>query len=242
PVSKSRSPAKRRKTRARKSRPARGKRALIVRLAYWTLVVGLWVAIGGAGAVAWVGAHLPPIQSLEIPKRPPSIQIVDMDGHPLARRGDMAGAVIALKDLPRYVPRAFVAIEDRRFYEHFGIDPFGIARALVANVLHFGVAQGGSTITQQLAKNLFLTQERTIYRKLQEAMLALWLERKLSKAQILELYLNRVYFGSGAYGIEEASQRYFGKSAKQISLAEAALLAGLVKSPSRLAPTRNFDA
>ena len=103
------------------------------------------------------------------------------------------------------------------------------------------MSQGGSTITQQLAKNLFLTQERTIHRKLQEALLALWLERKFSKTQILELYLNRVYFGSGAYGIEQASQRYFGKSAKHISLAEAALLAGLVRSPSRLAPTRNFN-
>ncbi len=112
---------------------------------------------------------------------------------------------------------------------------------MVANILHRGVAQGASTITQQLAKNLFLTQERTVHRKLQEMLLALWLERKFSKTQILELYLNRVYFGSGAYGIEQASQRYFGKSAKQMSLPEAALLAGLVKSPSRLAPTRNFD-
>ena len=108
-------------------------------------------------------------------------------------------------------------------------------------MLHRGVAQGGSTITQQLAKNLFLTQERTINRKLQEALLAIWLERKFSKTQILELYLNRVYFGSGAYGIEQASQHYFGKSARQITVAEAALLAGVVKSPSRLAPTRNFD-
>ncbi|MGH6726527.1 MAG: transglycosylase domain-containing protein, partial [Pseudolabrys sp.] len=127
-------------------------------------------------------------------------------------------------------------------YEHYGVDPYGIARALLANILHRGVSQGGSTITQQLAKNLFLTQERTIHRKLQEMLLALWLERKFSKTQILELYLNRVYFGSGAYGIEQASQRYFGKSARRISLPEAALLAGLVKSPSRLAPTRNFKA
>src|SRR6186997_114997 len=241
PVSKSRSPAKRRKARARKSRPAHGKRALVVRLAYWTLVVGLWVAIGGAGFVAWVGAHLPPIQSLEIPKRPPSIQIVDFQGRALARRGDLAGAPLPLKELPAYVPKAFIAIEDRRFYEHSGVDPFGIGRALIANVLHRGVAQGGSTITQQLAKNLFLTQERTINRKLQEALLAIWLERKFSKTQILELYLNRVYFGSGAYGIEQASQHYFGKSARQMTVAEAALLAGVVKSPSRLAPTRNFD-
>jgi penicillin-binding protein 1A len=241
PAAKSRPPAKRRKTRARKSRPARGRRALVVRLAYWTLVVGLWVAIGGAGVVAWVGAHLPPIQSLEIPKRPPSIQIVDFQGHALARRGDLAGAPLPLKELPAYVPKAFIAIEDRRFYDHSGVDPFGIGRALIANVLHRGVAQGGSTITQQLAKNLFLTQERTINRKLQEALLAIWLERKFSKTQILELYLNRVYFGSGAYGIEQASQHYFGKSARQITVAEAALLAGVVKSPSRLAPTRNFD-
>jgi penicillin-binding protein 1A len=241
PAAASKPTARRRKRRARKAHSGRSKRAIIGRVAYWGLVVCLWLAIGGVGVVAWVGAHLPPIQSLEIPKRPPSIQIVDAQGHALARRGDLAGAPTPLKEMPAYVPRAFVAIEDRRFYEHYGVDPFGIGRAAVANILHRGVAQGGSTITQQLAKNLFLTQERTITRKLQEALLALWLERKFSKTQILEMYLNRVYFGSGAYGIEQASLRYFGKSAKQITLAEAALLAGLVKSPSRLAPTRNFD-
>jgi penicillin-binding protein 1A len=233
--------AKPRKRRARKRRAARSKRALIGRIAYWSLVLGLWLAIGCVGVVAWVGAHLPPIQSLEIPKRPPSIQIVDLQGRALARRGDLAGEPLPLREMPSYVPKAFVAIEDRRFYDHYGIDPFGIGRAFVANVLHRAVAQGGSTISQQLAKNLFLTQERTITRKLQEALLALWLERKFSKAQILEMYINRVYFGSGAYGIEQASQHYFGKSARHITLAEAALLAGLVKSPSRLAPTRNFD-
>src|SRR6478752_5335800 len=234
--------SKPRKRRARKKRPARNRRALIGRIAYWGLVVGLWLAIGGVGMVAWVGAHLPPIQSLEIPKRPPSIQIVDMQGRALARRGDLAGEPLPLKEMPCYVPKAFVAVEYRRFYEHYGIDPFGIGRAFVANVLHRAVAQGGSTISQQLAKNLFLTQERTITRKLQEALLALWLERKFTKTQILEMYLNRVYFGSGAYGIEQASQHYFGKSARNISLAEAAMLAGVVKSPSRLAPTRNFSA
>ena len=225
----------------RKSRGGRRRRSLAGRIVYWGLVLGLWAAIGGAGTVAYVGAHLPPIQSLEIPKRPPSIQIVGDDGHVLATRGDMGGAVLSLKEMPPYLPKAFIAIEDRRFYPHFGVDPYGIARALLANVLHRGVSQGGSTITQQLAKNLFLTQERTLTRKLQEAMLALWLERKFSKTQILELYLNRVYFGSGAYGVEQAAQRYFGKSARHVTLAEAALLAGLVKSPSRLAPTRNFD-
>jgi len=116
-----------------------------------------------------------------------------------------------------------------------------VLRAVGANVLHRGVAQGGSTITQQLAKNLFLTQERTMQRKLQEVILAAWLERKYSKDEILDLYLNRVYFGSGAYGVEAAAQRYFGKSARNVTLSEAALLAGLVKSPSKLAPTRNYD-
>ena len=235
-------PRPRRKAGKRKTRKAKRHRSLMGRLVYWCLVLGLWVGIAGVGAVAYVGAHLPPIQSLEIPKRPPSIQINDVAGRALARRGDLAGEILSLKELPPYVPKAFVAIEDRRFYEHYGIDPYGIARAVVANILHRGVAQGGSTLTQQLAKNLFLTQERTMTRKLQEAMLAVWLERKFSKTQILELYLNRVYFGSGSYGIEQASLRYFGKSARQLSIAEAAMLAGLVKSPSRLAPTRDFDA
>ncbi len=209
------------------------------KIVYWGTVLGLWGLIAGVGAVAWVGAHLPSIQSLEIPKRPPTIQIAGMDGSIIAIRGDMPGANVSLKDLPSYLPKAFIAIEDKRFYSHFGIDPTGIARAAVANVLHRGVSQGGSTLTQQLAKNLFLTQERTLRRKLQEAELALWLERKYSKAEILELYLNRVYFGSGAYGVEAAAQRYFGKPARNVSLPEAAMLAGLVKSPSRLAPNRN---
>ena len=225
--------------RGSKRRSGGRARVGIARLFYWGAVLGLWAVIAVAGVVVWVGAHLPAIQSLEIPKRPPTIQIVGFDGSVLATRGEMAGANVALKDLPPYLPKAFIAIEDRRFYSHYGVDPIGIARAVVANVLHRGVSQGGSTLTQQLAKNLFLTQERTFTRKLQEVELAFWLERKHSKSQILELYLNRVYFGSGAYGVEAASQRYFGKPAKSVTLAEAAMLAGLVKSPSRLAPNRN---
>ncbi len=205
---------------------------------YWGLVLSLWGVIGLIGVTIWVGAHLPAIQSLQVPKRPPSIQITGMDGRVLATRGD-SGVSATLKELPPYVPQAFIAIEDRRFYNHYGIDPLGIARAVVANILRRGVSQGGSTLTQQLAKNLFLTQERTMTRKVQEAVLALWLERKFSKTEIMELYLNRVYFGAGAYGVEAAAQRYFAKHARQLSLAEAAMLAGLVKSPSRLAPTRN---
>ncbi|WP_439407342.1 transglycosylase domain-containing protein [Bradyrhizobium sp. DASA03076] len=236
-------PPRERKAPAKSSGAKRRSRSSISaglgRLVYWGAVLGLWGVIAVIGVVIWVGAHLPPIQSLEIPKRPPTIQIVGIDGSLLAQRGEMAGANVSLKDLPPYLPKAFIAIEDRRFYSHFGIDPVGILRALVTNVLHRGVSQGGSTLTQQLAKNLFLTQERTMARKLQEAELAIWLERKHSKNEILELYLNRVYFGSGAYGVEAAAQKYFGKPARNVTIAEAAMLAGLVKSPSRLAPNRN---
>jgi penicillin-binding protein 1A len=228
-----------------KGKPRRGKRnkgrSRFGRLIYWTAVLALWAIIGVIGVMVWIGIHLPPIQSLEIPKRPPSVLITGANGATLATRGDMGGAAVPLHELPDYVPKAFIAIEDRRFYSHHGVDPLGITRALIADVLRRGASQGGSTITQQLAKNLFLTQERTISRKAQEVVLAFWLEHKYSKAQILELYLNRVYFGAGAYGVEAAAQRYFGKSARHLTLAEAAMLAGLVQSPSRLAPSHNPD-
>ncbi len=218
------------------------RRSGVGRLVYWGVVLALWAVIAAGGALAWSGFHLPPIQSLKIPKRPPSVLILGADGATLATRGDMGGAAVPLAELPRYVPEAFIAVEDRRFYSHRGIDPWGILRAGIADVFHRDAAQGGSTITQQLAKNLFLTHERTLARKLEEALLALWLEHNFSKAQILQLYLNRVYFGSGAYGIEAAARRYFGKSARQLTLAEAALLAGLVRSPSRLSPSHNPEA
>jgi penicillin-binding protein 1A len=219
----------------------RSGRSRIGRLVYWSCVVGLWGVLALVGITVWVGAHLPAIHALEIPKRPPSVRVVDLHGQTLATRGEMAGTNVPLKSLPRYVPQAFIAIEDRRFYSHYGVDPVGILRAAVANILRRGVAQGGSTISQQLAKNLFLTQERTFTRKVQELVLALWLEHKFSKTEILELYLNRVYFGAGAYGIEAAAQRYFMKPARDLTLSETAVLAGLVRSPSRLAPSRNPD-
>ena len=175
-----------------------------------------------------------------MPKRPPNIAILADDGSLIANRGDTGGPAIRLIDLPPYLPKAFVAIEDRRFYDHIGIDPVGVSRALMRDVIGRSGIEGGSTLTQQLAKNLFLTQERTLSRKIQEAILALWLERRYSKDQILELYLNRVYFGSGAYGVEAAAQKYFGKSARFVTLPEAALLAGLMKSPTKLAPNRNL--
>jgi penicillin-binding protein 1A len=228
------------RARGRKSSDKRSRFSL-GRAIYWAAVLSLWLIIAGVGTIVWVGAHLPSIHTLEIPKRPPTIRIAGLDGAILVSRGEQAGTNVPIGELPAYLPQAFIAIEDRRFYSHFGVDPIGIARAVAANVLHRGVSQGGSTLTQQLAKNLFLTQERTMWRKLQEAELAFWLERKYSKKQILELYLNRVYFGSGAYGVEAAAQKYFGKSARKVTLAEAAMLAGLVKSPSRLAPNRNAE-
>jgi len=212
--------------------------SLIGRLSYWALVACVWAGVGGAALVVYHAAHLPPIDQLAIPKRPPNIAILGEDGTLLANRGDTGGAAIHLAELPPYVPKAFIAIEDRRFYSHFGIDPIGIARALSRNMLGKSM-QGGSTLTQQLAKNLFLTQERTMSRKIQEAILAVWLEHRYSKDQIIELYLNRVYFGSGAYGIEAAARKYFGHGARAITLPEAAVLAGLMKAPTKLAPNRN---
>ena len=230
-----------RRPRKRRRRGSGKGRSGIGRLIYWGAVLALWAVIGAIGTLIWIGIHLPPIQSLEIPKRPPSVLILGANGATLATRGDMGGAAVPLRELPDYVPKAFIAIEDRRFYSHHGVDPWGIMRAVIKDVVRRGASQGASTITQQLAKNLFLTQERTVSRKLQEVALAFWLEHKFSKAEILELYLNRVYFGSGAYGVEAAAQRYFGKSARQLTLAEAAMLAGLVQSPSRLAPSHNPD-
>jgi penicillin-binding protein 1A len=236
--------------RRRKNRAARGdggavrrkRRSLAGMLAYWTIVFGVWGVIGATGLFVYEASQLPPIDQLAVPKRPPNIAILAEDGALIANRGDTGGAAVRLGDLPPYLPKAFIAIEDRRFYSHFGIDPIGISRAILRDVTGRGGMQGGSTLTQQLAKNLFLTQERTLSRKIQEAILALWLERKYSKDQILELYLNRVYFGSGAYGVEAAAQKYFGKSAKSVNLSEAAVLAGLMKSPSRLAPNHNLEA
>src|SRR6202008_2443494 len=163
----------------KRDRKSGGKRhVLLRRTLYWGAVLALWALIAGIGVLVLIGIHLPPIQSLEIPKRPPAVLILGDNGATLATRGDMGGAAVPIGELPDYVPNAFIAIEDRRFYSHYGVDPLGITRALVADVLRRGTAQGGSTITQQLAKNLFLTQERTVTRKLQEALLELWLEHK----------------------------------------------------------------
>ncbi len=232
-------PAVRSKAKTPRRGRNHGRRSIIGSLIYWSIVLCVWCAIGGAGLFAFYATKLPSIDALAVPKRPPNIAILDENGTLLANRGDTGGAAIRIADLPPYLPKAFIAIEDRRFYSHLGIDPFGILRAMARNLSGGGAVQGGSTLTQQLAKNLFLSQERTVSRKIQEAILALWLEHKYSKTQILELYLNRVYFGSGAYGVEAAAQKYFGHGARNITLPEAAVLAGLMKAPARLAPNRN---
>ena len=234
--------APKRAARAAAPAPRRRRRSFLGSLVYGTVILGLWGLVAVAGIVAYHASQLPPIDQLAVPKRPPNIAILAADGSLLANRGETGGRTVSIRELPPYLPRAFVAIEDRRFYSHLGIDPVGIARAISQNLTRRGVAQGGSTLTQQLAKNLFLTQERTASRKIQEAILALWLEHKYTKDEILELYLNRVYFGAGAYGVEAAAQRYFAKPAKEVTLAEAAMLGGLVQAPSRLAPNRNLPA
>ena len=156
----------------------------------------------------------------------------------LAERGLRRGHV-RLDVLPPYLVQAVLATEDRRFYSHFGVDPLGLVRASVRNASAGTVVEGGSTITQQLAKNLFLSPKRTYMRKLEEVVYAVWLEQRFSKDEILELYLNRVYFGGGTYGVEAASRRYFGKSSRFVTLPQAALLAGLLKAPSRYSPRRS---
>lgn len=212
------------------------------RLIYWSLVLCIWAGIAGAGVVIYYGAKMPSATTWEVPDRPPNVKIVAVDGMLIANRGLTGGEAVGLHEMSPYIPQAVVAIEDRRFYSHFGVDPIGLARSVWQNLSGGRVAQGGSTLTQQLAKNLFLKPERTLERKVQEVLLAFWLEQNHTKDQILEIYLNRVYFGSGSYGVTAASRRYFGTSARDVTLSQAAILAGLLKAPTRLSPARDPKA
>jgi len=190
-------------------------------------------------AIGWLAITAPLSRSLK-PPTPPSITLAAADGTPIARRGAIIGAPVDAKTLPAHVTQAFLAIEDRRFYSHWGVDPRGIARAFAHNVQRGGVREGGSTITQQLAKNAFLDSDRTAGRKLREMMIAFWLEAWLSKDEILSRYLSNVYFGDNVYGLRAAAKHYFGRSPQALNVGQAAMLAGLVKAPSRLAPTTNL--
>ena len=202
----------------------------------------LWAGILGGGTLAYFALTLPDTSQLNSGERRPNVTVLADDDSLIGDFGDLFGQPLALDEMSRYLPQAVIATEDRRFYSHFGVDPVGIFRAMAANFRAGELVQGGSTITQQLAKNLFLSPERSLARKIRELLLALWLERRFTKDQILEIYLNRVYLGAGTYGVDAAADRYFGKSAAELTLFESALIAGLLKAPSRLSPARDPDA
>ncbi|WNJ99889.1 PBP1A family penicillin-binding protein [Thalassospiraceae bacterium LMO-JJ14] len=206
------------------------------RLGKWLATLAVWGLIGTLFVAGWIYTDLPDVEDSLAPSRRPTVWVLAADGSELAAVGDLYGIPVRLKDLPPALPQAVLATEDRRFYAHFGVDVIGLARAMFANVRAGRIVQGGSTITQQVAKNLFLSPERTYKRKLQEVMLALWLENRFSKDQILELYLNRVYLGSGTYGVDAAARKYFGRPASALNIWQSAMLAGLLKAPSRYNP------
>ncbi len=203
--------------------------------------LGLWGFAAALTMLAYFIYDLPGTDAIKPIDRTPSITILANDGTMLARYGGVQGQVLSVSDLPVYVPAAVLAIEDRRFYGHVGVDPLGLARAMWVNIREGAFKQGGSTITQQLAKNLFLTADKTLRRKVQEAILALLIDWRFDKDQILSAYLNRVYFGAGAYGIDAAARTYFDKPATELNLWEGAVLAGLLKAPSRYSPSSNPD-
>ena len=223
--------------------PPRRRRSFLQGLFYWGAVLFVWGLIFALAFLAVFAADLPDTSSLNAVRRQPSISYLDRSGALVSVRGSQYAPPVDLDRLPPYVPAAFVAIEDRWFYWHFGFNPWGIVRSQVYNLTHRGGGplRGGSTITQQLARNLFLTMDQTYRRKAQELVLAIWLETRFTKKEILALYLNRVYFGAGAYGIEAAAQRYFGKPADQLTIGESALLAGMMKGPSRYSPVSSAD-
>src|SRR5262245_24211571 len=206
-------------------------------LGYSARAAAWGIAILGA-AVTFIVLQMPDPRSAALDDRPPNVTVLAQDGSVLAERGLRRGHM-SLRELPPYLVQAVLATEDRRFYAHFGVDPLGLVRASFRNAVSGAVVEGGSTITQQLAKNLFLTPKRTLSRKFEEAVYAVWLERRFSKDEILELYLNRVYFGGGTYGVEAASRRYFGKSSRYVTLPQEALFEVLLQAHSRYAPTRS---
>ena len=218
---------------------AKRRRRPLAAAARWALILAVWGAVGLAGLVAWFAYDLPLVERLEAPTRRASVTLTDIRDRPILTHGDFYAESLSLDEVPPHLKDAILAIEDRRFFDHGGFDPLAIARALFVNLFAGGVRQGGSTLTQQLAKNLFLTPERTVRRKVQELLLAFWLEATFDKKQIFALYMNRVYLGSGAWGVDGAARRYFGKSARRLSLLESAAIAGLLKAPSRYSPLRD---
>ncbi len=213
----------------------------MMRLFLWSLTLCIWGVLGLIGVILYYAKDLPDIDLITASTRRPSITFYSTDGDVIAAYGDIYGDVLGLQDLPPTLISAVLSTEDRRFYSHFGVDPIGVARAMWNNFQSGRMVQGGSGITQQLAKNLFLTPERSMKRKVQELLLSFWLERRFTKEQILTLYLNRVYLGAGTYGVDAAARRYFEKSARDLTIYESAMLAGLLKGPSYYNPFVNRE-
>ncbi len=219
--------------------PVPPKRLLLGKTRWWWVVRGSAAILGLFFLVLlWLAVTAPLSKSLQ-PIAPPRITLLASDGTPIARNGAIVDAPVDVSKLPPHVVQAFLSIEDRRFYSHFGIDPRGLARAAWSNAFGSSMTQGGSTITQQLAKFTFLTPERSLTRKGREMLIAFWLEARLTKDEILERYLSNVYFGDNVYGLRAASLHYFYRQPERLTLSQAAMLAGLVQAPSRLAPTKN---
>ncbi len=225
----------RRKSGAKPPRRRRG----FWRVVKWGTVLLLWLAVIGAGFVGYYAHDLPDTDRLVGPETPLSVTVLAADGSTIANVGEMWGELVPVADMAPVLPKAVLAIEDRRFFEHGGIDAFGVIRAAWRNAVEGRVVAGGSTISQQVAKLVFLSPERSVRRKIQEAMLAFWLEREFTKEEILTIYLNRAYFGASAYGVDAAARRYFGRTARDLTLAQAAMIAGLLKAPSRYSPAND---
>ena len=206
----------------------------------WLLILFIWLVLFSSMAVTWSLLNLPETESIQI-SRQPSITFLDKDGRIIASYGDIYGKSIKYQNLPRNLINAVIVTEDKRFFQHHGVDFRGVLRAVYVNFKEGRIVQGGSTITQQLAKNLFLTPERSYTRKLHELILSIWLEIRFSKQQILSIYLNRVYLGSGTYGVQAASEKYFNKKVEDLNLYECAVIASLLKAPSRYNPIANKD-
>ncbi len=221
-----------RRTNAGWRRPAKA-------LVHLGLLACIWTTGALAIVLAYEATQLPDISDLQSMTRPGEVRLVSADGVEFAYYGAQHGQPVQASRLPVDLINALLATEDRRFYSHFGVDPLSVLRAAYVNLRAGSIRQGGSTLTQQLGKNLFLKPARSLERKLQELLLAFWLETSFSKPQILTIYLNRVYFGSGAYGIDAAARKFFGKPAEKLGLYQSALLVGLLKAPSRYNPIAN---
>ena len=205
----------------------------------FTLLLAIWGAIFATAASFYYFQGLPSLDDLAMDSSKKIVQINYSNGNPITKRSEIHASEISYYELPQNLVNAVVATEDRRFFSHHGVDIFGIVRAFAANRKAGRIVQGGSTVTQQLAKILFLSSDRTFRRKIQEVLLALQLERRFTKEQILTFYLNRAYFGAGNYGVGNAAKSYFGKDISQLNLSESALIAGLLKAPSKISPKNN---